>query len=280
MLPNRKSLVPRKTFMGNLRSLASALPQLTEDSMNDSSMGKQLHGVGSYAPGSAAAITQAGSPARDSSEQLVEVSSQARTFVLAGRYCSVATPTATSCVRPPLKHYASSQSGLTCPGMLQVHSRAIVQALRVRDSTHPSITAALAVQPGMQSRSSFLPSRSSAQRSSQGSGAPHGFLSHGSFAQQQSSSTAGQPAGLGSRASRAPDHQRNIEMAARRAAGHSTQKLSSMTSTKAVPTPDALGNQWRPGGMFKEGADIEGPAAADGSSAASPFLSVVLPARE
>ena len=277
MLP-RNSLVPRKTFMGNLRSLASALPQVAEDGMSDRGLGKQLHGVRSYAPGSAAAL----SPTRDSSKQLVEVSSQASVRLLILGLCSTTAPALSSCVHPPFNHppYWLGQPCLTCPGLLQVHSSAILQALRARDSVHPGGTATLAVQPGIPSRSSFLPGRTSALRDSQGSAAPDGFLSRGSFAQQQGSSAGRQPAELGSRASLALSHQRNVDMAARRAAGHSTQKLSSMTSIKAVPTPDALSDQWRPGSMFKEGADADVPAAADGPAAASPFLSVVLPAKE
>ena len=153
--------------------------------------------------------------------------------------------------------------------MLQIHSSAIVQALRAQDRMQPGSTAPLALQPGMHSRSSFLPGRSSALRGSQGSAAPHGLSSHGSLAQQQAA--AGLPAGLGSRDSLALNHQRNVDMAARRAAVHSTQKLSSMRSTSAAPSPDAYSNQWRSAGLPKESLDTDGPAAA------SPFLSVVLP---
>ena len=158
--------------------------------------------------------------------------------------------------------------------MLQMDSSAIVQALRARDSTRPGRTAPLAAQPGMQSRGSFLPGRSEALRSSQGGAAPHGLLSRGSLSQPQGSSAAGQASGLGSRNSLALNHQRNLDMAARRAAVHSTQKLSSMRSTHAGPSPDASSSQRRPDSTVQEGAD------ADGHAAASPFLTVVLPSKE
>ena len=91
MLPGRKSLVPRKTFMGNLRSLASALPQVAEDEDGGSSMGKQLFGLKSYAPGSAVALSpsRAGGPVQASSEQLVEVSLLARVCLLIGSCCFI-----------------------------------------------------------------------------------------------------------------------------------------------------------------------------------------------
>ncbi len=85
MLPGRKSLVPRKTFTGNLRSLASALPQVAENGNDASGLGRQLQGVRSYAPGSAADLSplRAGGPLRDASEQLVEVSPAGRDPCLA-----------------------------------------------------------------------------------------------------------------------------------------------------------------------------------------------------
>ena len=99
MLPSRKSLVPRKTFMSHLHSLASALPQVAEDGGPASGPKKQLHGAQSYAPGSAAALSpsRAGAPLRDSSEQLVEVSSQARALLLLSRcYCAASAECASS----------------------------------------------------------------------------------------------------------------------------------------------------------------------------------------
>ena len=54
------------------------------------------------------------------------------------------------------------------------------------------------------------------------------------------------PAGLGCRDNLTLDCQRNVDMATRRAALHSTQKLSSMRGLNAVPSSEALSNQWRP----------------------------------
>ncbi len=91
MLPGRKSLVPRKTFMGNLRSLASALPQVAEDGNGASGLGRQLRGVRSYAPGSAAALSpsRASGLPRDATEQLVEVSPAGRNMHLAASFWSI-----------------------------------------------------------------------------------------------------------------------------------------------------------------------------------------------
>ena len=163
---------------------------------------------------------------------------------------------------------------LTRDGLLQIKSSAIVQALRTRASMRLGSTTPLAAQPGMQSRSSFLPGRSSALRGSPGIATPHGLLPRGSLAQQQGSSAAGPPEGLGSRGSLALNHQRNLDMATRRAAMHSTQKLSSMRSVSAVSISDASSSQQPACRIFKEGI------AADGPAAASPFLSVVLPTKE
>ena len=253
--------MPRKTFMGSLRSLASALPQVAEDGDGASGLGRQLHGVRSHIPGSAAAL----SPSRvarlpqDAREQLVEVSPAGWTRCLAAR-CHF------SLCASPRTILGTIMQSLTCDGLLQIKSSAIVQALRARDSMRLGSTAPL------QSRSSCLTSRSSAMRANLGSAAQHGLLSRASLA--QGNNAAGQAAGLNSRSSQALTHQRNLDMAARRAAMYSTQKLSSMRSTSLLPSPDASNSQWQPGNLYKEGT------AADGPAAASPFLSVVLPTKD
>ena len=71
MLPSRKSLVPRKTLMATLRSMASALPQVTEQSDAETSLPGRI----SYAQGGIAAArlgdSRVGGNKRD---QLLEVS--------------------------------------------------------------------------------------------------------------------------------------------------------------------------------------------------------------
>ena len=71
MLPSRKSLVPRKTFMAELRSMASALPQVAEKSNADT----LLPGRKSYAQGASTAARLGDSRIDGTKhEQLLEVS--------------------------------------------------------------------------------------------------------------------------------------------------------------------------------------------------------------
>ena len=77
LLPSRKSLVPRKTFMANLRSMASALPQVREHGDAD----KALPGRMSYAQGaSTAARPRDNGTGGTKREQLIEVSAGRITF--------------------------------------------------------------------------------------------------------------------------------------------------------------------------------------------------------
>ena len=73
MLPSRKSLVPRKTFMASLRSMASALPQVREHDDAD----KSLSGRMSHAQGASAATRPGDSRTEGTKrEQLLEVSTE------------------------------------------------------------------------------------------------------------------------------------------------------------------------------------------------------------
>ena len=72
-LQSRKSLVPRKTFMASLRSMALALPQVREHDDAD----KSLSGRTSYAQGASAATRPGDSRTEGTKhEQLLEVSAE------------------------------------------------------------------------------------------------------------------------------------------------------------------------------------------------------------
>ena len=75
----------------------------------------------------------------------------------------------------------------------------------------------------------------------------------------------------------AASHQRNVDMAARRAAGHSIQMLSSTKSCSPALSSLLPGIQHHPASDGAEHCKDTGSAmVADQVSAASPFLSVVL----
>ncbi len=78
-LPVRKSLMPRKTFLGSLRTMQSALPKVAED---DSGFGDRLSGVVEpHVPGSGASASLGrpgvARPTAANGEQLLEVRPQA-----------------------------------------------------------------------------------------------------------------------------------------------------------------------------------------------------------
>ena len=77
-LPVRKSLVPRKTFLGTLHTMRSALPKVAED---DSGFGERLFGVKSHIPGSGPSASPGRpgvvGPTAANGEQLLEVRPQA-----------------------------------------------------------------------------------------------------------------------------------------------------------------------------------------------------------
>ena len=86
MLPSRKSLVPRKTFMASLRSMASALPQVREHNDAD----KSLSGKMSHAQGASAATRPGDSRAEGTKrEQLLEVSAEQISCSTQTQYYSV-----------------------------------------------------------------------------------------------------------------------------------------------------------------------------------------------
>ena len=77
-LPVRKSLVPRKTFLGSLHTMRSALPKVAED---ESGFGERLFGVKSHIPGSGPSASPGrpgvARPIAANGEQLLEVRPQA-----------------------------------------------------------------------------------------------------------------------------------------------------------------------------------------------------------
>ena len=143
-------------------------------------------------------------------------------------------------------------------------------------SMQPASTVPQAGETGKQWQSSILPRNSAVVRASQGVPGRTALMSRGSLAQQRHGGPAGPPSGLPGRASMAAGHQRNISMAARRAAGHSIQTLSSMkgpapglsSPPPSKPSPESVGAE--------QCKDTGSTPAADQVSAASPFLSVVL----
>ena len=159
---------------------------------------------------------------------------------------------------------------------LQVQTSAIVQRLRMHTSMQPASVVPQAGNAGERWQSSILPRNSAAVRASQGIPGRAALMLRGSLAQQHRGSPVGLRSELPGRASMAANQQRNIDMAARRAAGHSTQMLSSRKSTApAVSSP--LPSKHPPASLGAEPCKDSGSTPnADQVSAASPFLSVVL----
>ena len=171
---------------------------------------------------------------------------------------------------------------LTFWPVLQIQSSTITQALRMHNSFRPGGAGYQAAHTGMQPRHSVLARGGSyAVRSSQGGTAQQSMLPRASMAQQPGASPAEVPHTVADRSSLAVSHQRNIDTAARRAAGHSVQELSSMQSSRHLPSPAGFATQRRPSSagakidLTRE--DSDGAPAMDGAAAASPFLSVVFP---
>ena len=159
---------------------------------------------------------------------------------------------------------------------LQVQTSEIVQRLCMHTSMRPASAVLQAGNAGAQWQSSILPRNSAAVRASQGVPGRAALMSRGSLAQQHHGSPAGLPSELPGRASMAAHHQRSIDMAARRAAGHSTQMLSSRSSP-ASAVSSLLPSKHAPASVGAEHCkDSSSTPAADQVSAGSPFLSVVL----
>ena len=171
---------------------------------------------------------------------------------------------------------------LTFWPVLQIQSSTIMQALRMHNSFRPGSAGYQAAHTGMLPRHSALAPRGSyAVCSSQGGTAQQSMLPRSSMAQQPRASPAGVQHTLAGRSSLAVSHQRNVETAARRAAGHSVQELSSMQSSRCLPSPAGSASRRRPSSAGAEidlaREDSDGASAMDGAAAASPFLSVVFP---
>ena len=162
---------------------------------------------------------------------------------------------------------------------LQVQTSEIVQRLCMHTSMRPASAVLQAGNAGAQWQSSILPRNSAAVRASQGVPGRAALMSRGSLAQQHRGSPAGLPSELPGRASMAANHQRNIDMAARRAAGHSTQMLSSRKTF--VPAAVSSPSKHAPASLGAEHCkDSSCTPAADQVSAGSPFLSVVLESQD
>ena len=160
-LPSRKSLVPRKTFMTNLRSMASALPQVREHGDAE----KSLMGRLSHAQGASTAARPGDSRTEGTKgEQLLEVSAGQIILLTHAQHHPVFHSKHPSYVIVQMIHWLNSESraAMLGPTALQVQASSIVQRLRMHTSMQPASAVPQAMDAGVQWQSSILPRNSSA----------------------------------------------------------------------------------------------------------------------